>query len=209
MKHYQHEARPATARVVDQFEAVDLGAPFKVILHKAVTVTFDPKTGNAVKYSIPNLDGLLRTIVFTRTLEPRKLSGPDVKFVRKALGLKQKELAQRIEITAEHLSRCEAGQLVMSPTTEKLLRIFAVKTAIKLHKLKACEAKTKLESALDQLFDTLRPVAAFDVSDPLELHFHLRKPSSGSNDNEDDDGSSEGGDCDVQWDDEKSLADAA
>ena len=130
-----------------------------------------------------------------------------MKFIRKALGLKQKDLAQRIEITAEHLSRCEGGQLILSPTTEKLLRIFALKTAFKLHKCKACEAKTKLESALDHLFDTLKPVAVFDVNDPLELHFHLRKSSSGSNDN-DHDGNTDG-DCDLQWDDEKSLADAA
>lgn len=209
MKHYQHEARLANARVVDEFEAVDLGAPFKVFLHKAVTVTFDPKTGNPVKYSIPNPEGLLRTIVLTRILEPRKLSGAEVKFIRKALGLKQKDLAQRIDITAEHLSRCEASQLVMSPTTEKLLRIFGLKTAIKLHKCKACDAKTKLESALDQVFDNLKPVAVFDVNDDLELHFHLKKPSSGSNDNGDDDDSEDVADCDAQWDEEKLSPKAA
>jgi hypothetical protein len=95
-------------------------------------------------------------------------------------------MAPRIEVSAEHLSRCETGSLVMSPTSEKLLRIFALKTAIKLHKCKSCDAKTKLEAALDCLFDDVKPIAAFDVNDPLVLHFWRTKSPSGSNDNDDD-----------------------
>ena len=46
---FQHDpvaGHVASARVADEFEAVDLGAPFKVILHKAVRVTKTDHTTN-------------------------------------------------------------------------------------------------------------------------------------------------------------------
>ena len=113
----------------------------------------------------------------TRILHPRKLTGADIRFIRKAICVEQKDMAQKIETSPEHLSRCEAGTLVMSPTTEKLLRVFAFKTAVKLHKMKSCEAKTKLEDALDELFDVIKTVPAHDINDILELHFHRCRPS--------------------------------
>lgn len=180
----QHGGEVKT-RVVDQFEARDLGSPFKVILHRSVKVTFD-KSGEIASYTIPDLEGLIRAVVISRILHSRKLSGADIKFVRKGIGVKAKDLAQRIEMSPEHLSRCEAGTLVMSPTSEKLLRIFALKTAIKLNKLKSCEAKTKLEDALDALFDVIKPVAAHDANDQLELHFHRSRPTRKGDDDFDD-----------------------
>lgn len=191
----QHGGQEQT-RVVDQFEATDLGAPFKVILHKSVRVTTTRNTGEMVSYSIPDLDGLLRAIVITRILHDRKLFGAEIRFIRRALGIKQKDFAQRIEMSAEHLSRCESGSPVMSPTSEKLLRIFALKTVMKLNKVKACEAKTKLEDALDRLFEIIKPVAAHDVSDELVLHFHRSRLSSPDASGDD------GLDGDGRWDDE-------
>ena len=201
----QHGALSVNSRVVDQFEAMDLGTPFKVILHQAVRVTYDQKTGEAVSYSIPDLDGLLRTIVISRILEPRKLSGAEIKFIRRSLGVKQKDMAQRIEMSTEHLSRCEIGSLVMSPTSEKLLRIFALKTAMKLNKYKCCDAKTKLEDALDRLFDMMKPVSVFSANDELELHFHRTNPSC-TNDNSDDGDASH---ADGEWNSDPYPAEAA
>jgi len=168
----QHGAGGEITRVVDQFDAVDLGAPFKVVLHKAVRVT--------LKYSIPDTDGLISQIAISRVLNKRKLSGKEIHFIRKAIKAKQKELAQRIEMSAEHLSRCESGAMVMSPTSEKLLRIYALKTAWKLQKLELCEETRKLEQMLDRLFDMMKPVSVFDPDDVLELHFN-RVPKTPSN----------------------------
>lgn len=195
----QHGGELELTRVVDHFEATDLGAPFRVILHKSVRVTHNDTTGEMISYSIPDLEGLLRVIVIERVLHERKLFGADIRFIRKAIGTKQKDMAKSIEMSQEHLSRCEAGALVMSPTSEKLLRIFALKTAMKLNKLKACEAKTKLEDALDRLFALITPVAAHDVSDILELHFHrTRPPLNAKGDGSPDDG-------DGHWDGDKAA----
>lgn len=168
--------------VVDRFEADDIGAPFKVVLHHSVKVELDD-AGEIASYTIPDPDGLIRTVVFTRVLHRRKLSGADIKFIRRALGMKQKDLAQRIETTPEHLSRCEAGSLVMSATTEKLLRIYALKTAVKLDKLGPCEASAKLDEALDSLFETIQPMPVHSIDDVLVLHFHhVAMPLTAAND---------------------------
>lgn len=171
MKSVQQGVVAASTCIAEQFAATDLGAPFKVVLHHAVTVTKDEKTGAILSYKIPDLEGLIRVVVMSRVLHPRKLSGPDLKFVRKGIEMKQKDLASKIELSVEHLSRCETGALPLSPSSEKLFRIFALKTAAKLHKMKACAAKTELEDALDELFDDFRSLPVFDAGDELELHF--------------------------------------
>jgi DNA-binding transcriptional regulator YiaG len=158
------DQQEGVTRVVDHFDAEDFGAPFKIVLDHCVPVTFD-KSGNMLSYTIPDPDGLMRVVVLTRILNARKLTGPDIKFLRKAVGVKQKDLAPAIELKAETLSRCEAGAQPIGPASEKLLRLFLFKTTIKHHKLKDCEVKTKLEEALDALFDLLQPVSVHDVNE--------------------------------------------
>lgn len=170
--------------IAEKFLASDLGAPFRVYLHNSVTITTNEETGEVLSYKIPDLEGLIQAVVIKRVLDPRKLRGAELKFVRKSIGLKQKELAARIDMTPEHLSRCEADALVMSPSTEKLFRVFALKSAIKLNKEKASDAKTELEDAVDRIFDGMKPVSAFDVEHELEMHFS-RVPVSGDVDSND------------------------
>jgi hypothetical protein len=46
----------------------------------------------------------------------------------------------------------------------------------------------------------MKPIAAFDVNDPLELHFHLRGTSSNANDDGD-----KTPENNVDWDSEQAL----
>lgn len=166
--------------VVERFEATDLGAPFKVVLLDCVRVKTD-ENGEIESYNIPDPDGLLRTVVLARILHPRKLCGADVKFLRTAVSVKQKDLAKGISVSQEHLSRCESDKLPLSPGSEKLLRLFLFKTAIKHHSFPEGEVKQKLESALDQLFEVLEPIAAYDIEHQLE--FCLSRSPHADNDN--------------------------
>lgn len=174
------------SRVVDQFEATDLGAPFKVILKGCVKVVSNVQTGEMLSYTIPDPDGLLRTVVLARILHPRKLFAADIKFLRKAVGVMQKDLARSLGLSAEHLCKCESGALPLSVGSEKLLRLFLFKTVIKHHKIKDSEAKQQIEEALDKLFDLLTPVSVFDVEDEIVFTFYRteRKPCA-ANDGED------------------------
>ena len=57
---------------------------------------------------------------------PLKLSGKEIRFLRKAADWTAKQLAEIIGVTPESVSRWENGKEVVGPTSEKLLRIMTV-----------------------------------------------------------------------------------
>src|SRR4051794_6434984 len=115
----QHD--PTDGPVADHDYGRVIGAPFVVYLKNGVTTERNPITGKTV-ISITDPAGLMAAIVRSRVLHPQKLTGPDLKFIRAALGLKAKTLAERLELTPEFYSRCEVGHKVMSGPTEKVYR---------------------------------------------------------------------------------------
>jgi transcriptional regulator with XRE-family HTH domain len=119
----QHELF-AHVRVVGNYNLDTLGAPFKVTLTNGVTRTVDPKTGKeTIKIADPI--GLILAVVRCRVLDPCKLSGPEIRFVRKSLGLPANKLASFLDFTPEHYSRCEAGTRALAASSERQLRLFA------------------------------------------------------------------------------------
>ncbi|WP_282608963.1 DNA-binding transcriptional regulator [Pelagibius sp. Alg239-R121] len=192
--------KEAVEHVADVFEATALGAPFKVLLHKSVTVSFDPISNEVVSYKIPDIPQLLGTVLLTRLLHSRKLSGPEVKFARKVIGLKQSELARKTEVSPEHLSRCENGATPLSPQGEKLLRVFALKEVLKLPDMPKSDDKAKLEDALDSIFDDMSISSAHAAGDEIELHFTCEKSEMGKDEKPQN--------CHINWqeNDEKKVA---
>jgi DNA-binding transcriptional regulator YiaG len=71
--------------------------------------------------------GLLKEVALARSLCERKFSPTDIKFVRKAVGLRANELSALLGVSAEHLSRCENGDRALSVAAEKLLRVIILK----------------------------------------------------------------------------------
>lgn len=110
--------------VVPSYDYDTLGAPFLVTLKDSVVVRIDPETRKEV-VKIPDPMGLLRSVVRTRVLDARKLSGSELKFVRQAIDAPANKIATFLDCTPEHLSRCESGERVLSASAEKHLRLFA------------------------------------------------------------------------------------
>lgn len=110
---------------LDEYEP-KIGAPFKVLLIKSVRQTLSP-AGDVLDTCIPNTGGLLKEIALARSLCERKFSAAEIKFVRKAVGLKANELAELLGVSAEHLSRCENGDRALSIAAEKLFRVIVLK----------------------------------------------------------------------------------
>lgn len=100
------------------------GFGFPVLLINAVTLTKCDTCGEE-DISIPNLPGLTAAVALQRVMLPYKLTGADIRFVRKAIGdnVSSASIAKHLEVTPETFSRWENDKLIMSPTTEKLLRI--------------------------------------------------------------------------------------
>ena len=120
----QHEQAAGT-RIVDlpNYDADILGAPFKVILVNGVTEVIG--SDGQVKVKVPNLSGLVRAVIKSRVLHPRKLQGADIRFIRRGLGLKAKTLAKQLDVTPEHFSRCEGATKTLSGSSEKIFRLLA------------------------------------------------------------------------------------
>src|ERR1700734_4206583 len=113
----QHE-RGVRDRVVHEYDADTLGAPFRITLVDSVTFEIDKETGEEL-VRIPDPMGLINAVVRKRVCDERKLNGDEIKFVRRALGVKSVVLARFLGMTPEHLSRCEASTKTMSEASEK------------------------------------------------------------------------------------------
>lgn len=174
--------------VLPEYIPDNLGAPFEVVLKNSVRQLIDKDTGEVKKTTIPNPRGLLQRVAITRLVYPRRLSGGEIKFVRKSLSIKAGDLADMIGVSPEHLSRCEAGERVLSTGVEKCLRmavILEVFLKIPEETEKVCEEDSELRGRLDRYKDALcklRKVikginiqAAYDVDEKLCFSFHVVK----------------------------------
>jgi DNA-binding transcriptional regulator YiaG len=99
-----------------------IGIPWIVILD-AVEEVRCTKSGWVASTGFPNIEGLVATVAVARVTAPQKFAGPDVRFLRKALGWPSKELAARWEVRDETVSRWENDKEPIGPTSEKLLRL--------------------------------------------------------------------------------------
>lgn len=191
--------RQEIVTVLPEYVAEHLNSPFKVVLKNSVRLISDDR-GNTKKIIIPNPRGLLKQVAITRLLYPRKLSGADIKFIRKSLKIKAIELAEMLGITPEHLSRCESGERVLSPGVEKCMRLSVILDNFKLPEdaEEACvnneNLRSKIEAfeeAIRRLQDVIRgmPISSvYGHEEQLELYFYIRRnPVQQSNIGTDDD----------------------
>ncbi|MBD8909372.1 hypothetical protein MZTS_22360 [Methylorubrum zatmanii] len=76
---------------------------------------------DAVETEIPDMQGLVRSVALLRALFPYQLTGGDLRLMRRALDMNQKEFAEAMELTPETMNRWERGGGA-GGATEKLLR---------------------------------------------------------------------------------------
>lgn len=164
------ELKEAVEQVAEVFEADDLGAPFKVVLHNSVKVTKCEETGEIFSYSIPAVPLLLAVILISRLSLAKKLTGPEVKFARKVLGFKQSELAAKLDLSVEHLSRHENGR-PMSPRGEKYFRATVLTQLCKLPDLRDQKKTEKIMEMIFLVFDDMEIKSV--SSDTCEPVFHF------------------------------------
>ncbi len=95
-----------------------MGIP--VIVKDAAIVETDAAGDETV--TIPDMDALVAAIAVSRCLEPGKLAGAEIRFMRKALGMTQAEFAETLEIDPATVSRWENDGQVLGGFAEKCLR---------------------------------------------------------------------------------------
>lgn len=143
MKDYT--CRPVSLRRIPVFDAsAILGAPFKVFLTDAVDEKYDIETGEPVGVVIPKHNELMAVVAMLRACNERKLSGEDVRFLRKSRHMKAKEFAEENCVAPETLSRIENGKQAISPLIEKLVRLNTCLALLKFGNVAMYDQVTKL-----------------------------------------------------------------
>lgn len=112
-------------RTVSEFAVSELiGAPFPVLLENVVKERFCRACNKVLGIVIPEPDQLTAIVAVLRACDPIKLSGSEVRFLRKSMGWKAKVLAEKLSLTAETVSRFETDKLPVSMVIERLIRAF-------------------------------------------------------------------------------------
>jgi DNA-binding transcriptional regulator YiaG len=91
-----------------------------VYLSNGFTVEEDPEYGRLVSIQAP--DDLHRAIGLYIIQQKRGLTGPEVRFLRKQMKLKQTDLAQRLGVEEQTVANYEKGKTIPG-TAERLMRL--------------------------------------------------------------------------------------
>lgn len=75
---------------------------------------------------IPNIEGLHQAIARTVVVKAARLSGADVRFLRKVLGWSGADFATHMGTSPETVSRWETGATPIGPQADRLLRLMVM-----------------------------------------------------------------------------------
>ncbi len=81
---------------------------------------------------IPKMNDLMRTIALALVVKPYSLAGPEVRFLRKFLGLTGEAFARLLDVDKTTLSKWETGEDPVGPQSDRLIRLIAVTTGDRL-----------------------------------------------------------------------------
>jgi DNA-binding transcriptional regulator YiaG len=109
-----HEERRVLPRFLDKLMGV------RVLLINSV---FEVAQDGVTAPVVPDVQGLEAATAVARATVQDKLSGKEIRFLRKALCLKGTALADFLDVTGETLSRWENGKDAISTNAERILRL--------------------------------------------------------------------------------------
>ncbi len=101
------------------------GLPYPIILVNSVIEKRDADTDEVLGHGFTNLPGLMAAMAMVRLLTPVRLSGDELRFVRKVLGIKAKELAEAVRARPETISKMENNHDGVGEYVERLIRLYA------------------------------------------------------------------------------------
>lgn len=87
-----------------------------------MTVRRCPECGER-EVEIPAIEKLHAVIASVLVRAPGRLTGAEIRYLRKYLGLSGRDFARKIRVTPETVSRWETGREKMSPSAEVALRL--------------------------------------------------------------------------------------
>jgi|SRR5690606_62334 len=117
--------------------------------------------------TIKDVDGLHRAIGFNLVTQKKALSGAEIRFLRKEMGLTQDELGERVCKSGQQVARWEKSQSEISGSSELLLRVLYLQhlgqhpmLAEIVKQLRAIEDRGNQRQVFKPTRNGWRPVAA-------------------------------------------------
>lgn len=145
-------AKDQKERVLPRYKDKLMGIPV-VLLNAAIECGHGEERGVVV----PDVNALESAIALARVTVSHKLSGVEIKYLRKAIGEKANKIAEFLDMTPEHYSRLENGGTLATNAE----RIFRLRVAHSLrNKAKGVVAKDNdiLDMAFVPFRQSLEPV---------------------------------------------------
>jgi DNA-binding XRE family transcriptional regulator len=141
------ESAPPGGRVLQRFLDTLMGV--RVLL---INSAFEAEQDGEKVPVVPDIVGLEAAIAVARVTVPDKLTGKEIRFLRKAICKKASELARFLDVTPETLSRWENDREVMSTNAERVFRLRI------LNSLRSCApgVKAKVETVLEMQISPFR-----------------------------------------------------
>jgi len=147
-----------------------LGTPFPVVLHDAVDEKYCGNCGEVLGHIVPDPKSLIAVVAVLRAANPQKLTGKEIRFLRKSLARKAKDFAGDISLSAEQLSRFENDKQPASEVYEKLVRLTVC--------LGHLDHTVRL-GVDHRTFLTMRICSVRDCEEKLEFHLSMGPAKSG------------------------------
>lgn len=139
-----------------------------IVVKNAIQQKVCTNCGAVLGHTIPNLDGLVAAVAITRIKMPDSLVGSELRFLRKALGWKAKELAEKLRMTPETVSRWENSPHPIDGKVEPLVRLYV----FNLLKHRAPKIPCTAQEIVDLKVRPFRPVQL----PPLQFYLIKEKP---------------------------------
>lgn len=106
--------------IVEEYRIDDLGAPFSVVLERSVGMVHGERGPAPI---IPDLPGLIYETTIARICHPRRLSGADLTFVRKACEASREDFGRSIGSDEATMVAYEESGRAIPGVADKLIRI--------------------------------------------------------------------------------------
>ena len=114
--------------VLDRYEEklAGLPYPYKSSCSTRPKKSLHPKTGKILGIAVPDAEELAAAVALALCFMPVRLSGTEVRFIRRVMGMTGQELASAVEMDPATLSRWEHGKQDVGGWADKAVRMAAV-----------------------------------------------------------------------------------
>lgn len=107
---------------------------------------------------LSKINNLMQVIAAALVLKPSQLTGKEIRFVRKYIGLTGEQFGKKMGLTKHHISRIETEKYPVGAQTDRLIRFLAI------------SASSKLKNELERLFERLETIKDEPVQERIEIN---------------------------------------